>query len=100
MRRTRRGKALDISQAVRAAVLERDGCCILCGSYHGLPNAHFVPRSQGGLGIEENIVTLCPTCHYRYDQTTDRAAIMPIIERYLTNKYQEWDKSKLYYRKG
>ena len=73
----RRTKALEIPRKVKIAVFERDNeRCILCGS-NGLPEAHYIPRSKGGLGIEQNIVTLCRECHRRYDQTTDRTNIIP-----------------------
>ena len=42
-------KAVDIPPAVKRAVWERDGrCCVLCGSPFAAPNAHVIPRSQGG----------------------------------------------------
>ncbi len=101
MRKTRRGKALDITRATRDAVRERDGgCCILCGSNQGQPNAHFIARSQGGLGIEQNIVTLCPNCHYLYDQTVERIYIKQLIAGYLLTKYDGWNEKALYYKKG
>lgn len=62
-----RSKACDISQKVREEVFERDdGSCVICG-YLGIPNAHYIPRSAGGLGIKENVVTMCETCHHEYD---------------------------------
>ena len=98
--KSRRTKALEIPQRVTYAVWERDEArCILCGSQHAAPEAHFVPRSAGGLGIEENIVTLCRSCHDAYDQSTFRKPLGKRIETYLCGKYPEWDKSKLYYRK-
>lgn len=52
-------KATSISKSVKCAVYERDGYrCIICGSSQGQPNAHYIARSQGGLGIEENIVAV------------------------------------------
>ena len=55
--KTRRSKACDISQKVKQRVWERDnGCCVICGNnYNVMPNAHYIPRSKGGLGIEENV---------------------------------------------
>ena len=105
-----RTKALGITIAVKENVAERDEfdgytCCILCGTpappYNRLAfsNAHYISRAQGGLGIEENILTLCPECHYRYDQTTDRAMLKPFLGRYLKNHYPDWDEEKLIYRK-
>jgi 5-methylcytosine-specific restriction endonuclease McrA len=98
--KSRRTKALEIPQKVKYAVWERDGeRCILCGSPHAAPEAHFIPRSKGGLGIEENIVTLCRECHRRFDQTTDRENIAEFVRAYLAKKYPEWDETKIYYRK-
>ena len=105
-----RTKALGITIRVKEEVADRDifdgwTCCILCGTpappYNRLAfsNAHYISRAQGGLGIEENILTLCPECHYRYDQTTDRAMLKPFLGRYLKNIYPDWDESKLVYQK-
>jgi 5-methylcytosine-specific restriction endonuclease McrA len=86
---------------VKQAVYERDGGrCVLCGrSYGAFPNAHFIARSHGGLGVEENILTLCIPCHHRYDNSADRAEIREELEKYLRSKYPGWDESKLTYRK-
>lgn len=98
--KSKRAKACDITKKVKDRVWERDNQrCIVCGTYRAMPNAHFIPRSQGGLGVEENIVTLCLNCHEAYDHTTKRKEIGAFIERYLKEKYPEWDKSKLIYRK-
>ena len=98
--KSRRTKALEIPQTVKAKVYERDGeCCVWCGSPNGQPNAHYIPRSHSGLGIEENILTLCWPCHMRYDQTTDRAQMGEFFRRYLQSKYPDWDVNKLYYKK-
>jgi 5-methylcytosine-specific restriction endonuclease McrA len=64
-----------------------------------MPNAHFIPRSKGGLGIEQNIVTLCQECHHITDQTEHRQFMLEKIERYLKSKYDDWDKEDLIYRK-
>ena len=66
---------------------------------YGLPNAHFISRSHGGLGIEKNIVTLCPRCHRRYDQTDEREDIRMELREYLKSKYPDWVESDLIYRK-
>ena len=98
--KSRRTKALEISPAVKNAVYERDGgCCVWCGE-QGQPNAHFIPRSRGGLGIEENILTLCWECHMKYDQTTNRRKMGECFKEYLKGEYKNWDESKLYYKKG
>lgn len=92
-------KATNIPKNVKDAVARRDGGrCIICGRY-GAPNAHFISRGQGGLGIEENIVTLCEECHRRYDQTAERRIYRDMIADYLRQKYIGWDETKLVYRK-
>lgn len=97
--KSKRTKALDISPAVKAAVYERDGGrCVLCGR-PGFPNAHFIPRSQGGLGVEENVLTLCAWCHDRYDNGPYRAQTEAELEAYLRGLYPDWSREKLYYRK-
>ena len=98
--KSKRAKACDITKQVKDRVWERDGQrCIRCGTYRAMPNAHFIPRSKGGLGVEENIVTLCFACHEAYDHTIERKTIGVFIEEYLKGKYPEWDKSKLIYNK-
>ena len=104
-------KARSIPQKVKLAVAARDSidgwpCCIKCGrpapcyNSTAFSNAHFISRAQGGLGIEENILTLCPECHMEYDQHGDREEIKQFFREYLMSKYPDWDESKLIYRKG
>ena len=96
----KRTKALAISKAVKAAVYARDGgCCVLCLSRYGLPEAHYISRAQGGKGIEENIVTLCANCHREYDQGFHRQEIREELREYLKKQYPDWDESKLVYDK-
>lgn len=96
----KRTKALQISQSVKKAVYERDGGrCIICEA-PGDPVCHFISRGQGGLGIEENVLTLCWRCHMAYDQGPERRQLRGILKKYLQSEYPEWDESKLVYRKG
>lgn len=100
MAKSKRAKACDISKKVKDIVWERDGHrCIICGSRYAMPNSHFIRRSQGGLGIEENIVTMCQRCHSMYDQGADRRAIEAYAEKYLRSKYPNWSREKLTYKK-
>ena len=96
---SKRSKATDIPQSVKIIVYARDdGMCIFCGR-PGLPNAHFIARSQGGLGIEENIITACPVCHEKLDNSPARRRMKSIAAEYLKDKYPEWDERKLVYQK-
>lgn len=107
-RSSRRAKALAISEKVKDKVWERDcGVCVWC-LLHGprtgwpaFPEAHYIPRSKGGLGIEENILTLCRPCHDLYDfaPRAQREYMREIFRDYLSRCYKDWDESKLIYRK-
>lgn len=94
-------KAKQISTKTKKIVYERDnGLCVVCGR-RGLPEAHYIPRSAGGLGIEQNIVCLCRDCHNKFDfgdgETMDTYG--EIIRNYLKSKYPDWDEDKLIYKK-
>lgn len=101
--KSKRSKATDIPQKVKQVVWERDNhCCVICGNnYNVMPNAHYIPRSKGGLGIEENIFTACTDltpnkCHSKfdnYDVGKDK-----IIE-YFKEHYPNWKEENLYYKK-
>lgn len=62
---------------------------------------HILSReANGGLGIEENVVTLCPECHYQEDFGLNTKLYEEYIENYLKGIYgQDWNKEKLIYRK-
>lgn len=100
---SKRSKACEIPQKVKEIVWNRDSqSCIYCGKWvpKTCANAHFIKRSQGGLGIEENIVTLCPECHYQEDHGLNTQLYEDYIENYLKSIYgANWDKSKLIYKK-
>lgn len=99
MAKAKRTKALEIPPEVKEKVYERDeGCCVWCGK-QGEPNAHYIPRSQGGLGIEENILTLDWECHLEYDQSTDRPKMKAFFREYLKSKYPDWKEENLIYKK-
>lgn len=106
--KTKRSKATDISMSVKKKVFERDhGCCVVCGNnYNVMPNAHYISRTKGGLGIEQNVVTLCTEltpnkCHRKYDFGTleEQQEIGEKIKKYLQSKYEDWNEENLIYRK-
>ncbi|MDE6398764.1 MAG: HNH endonuclease [Clostridiales bacterium] len=94
-----RTKACAISKAVKETVYKRDrGRCILCGR-PGLPEAHYIPRSKGGLGIEQNIVTLCRPCHDLMDNTTARESLRRRVKEHLDLWYPNFSDTDRIYKK-
>mgnify|MGYP002770615752 FL=1 len=96
----RETKATSIPSDVKRAVWTRDlHHCVLCGTPYAAPVAHYIGRAQGGLGVEQNIVTLCSACHQRYDNSADRETIRSILRSYLQAQYPDWDEASLIYHK-
>lgn len=99
--KSKRTKATDISQKVKQIVWERDQHhCIICGSHEAMPNAHYIRRSKGGLGIPKNVVTLCQKCHHEFDNGKSSIHYQALIRDYLKNIYSDWNEFDLKYKKG
>lgn len=102
-KKKRRTIATGIPKSVKKIVWERDKHqCVLCGKYVPLECAccHFIPRSQGGLGIPENIFTACNDCHNKQDNGLNTLELELKIEKYLKEYYGiQWNKSNLIYKK-
>lgn len=104
MPKSRRANATSISPEVHDMVFLRDGGqCVYCHRKwpYVFPEAHYISRRKGGLGIPENILTLCRECHDRYDHGTkqEREGMREYFREYLMNLYEDWDESKLIYNK-
>ena len=51
-------------EALRQQILRRDGWrCQLCGTMTNLEVHHKEFRSQSGCDSEENLITVCTSCH-------------------------------------
>lgn len=107
--KTKRSKATDIEQSVKQIVWERDKhCCVICGnSTNVMPNAHYISRAKGGLGIEQNIFTACTRltkndCHYRFDNGTkeEKELLKEKVKKHFKTSYPNWNEEDLYYKKG
>lgn len=97
---SKRSKACDISKKTKDIVWDRDNHrCIFCGSPNAMPNAHVIPRSKGGLGVEKNIVTACIDCHRKMDQTSERKKYLNHAKKYLKSIYSDWNEEELIYKK-
>lgn len=97
--KSKRTKACGIAVSVKRAVYERDrGRCVFCGR-QGDPVAHYVPRSHGGLGIEENIITACCRCHMLMDGTTERKRMLKRAREHLDIFYPDFPDENRKYRR-
>lgn len=91
-------KATDISKKVKDEVWQRDNQqCIICGNPQAMPNAHYIRRAKGGLGIPENIVTLCLKCHTEFDGGNQFHKAK--IKAHLKRLYPNWENIRLIYSK-
>lgn len=101
--KSKRTKACEIKPKVRETVEERDNHrCVFCGSSDCRGEAHIVRRSQGGLGIEQNILTVCRRCHRKFDdgKKEERELYMNRAISYMKEHYPDWNISDLVYKKG
>lgn len=97
---SKRSKACEITPAVREAVEKRDGhCCIFCGSPNARGEGHYIGRAQGGLGVEENIITVCRYCHNEMDNGKNMVKYRAFAESYLKDHYPGWDAREYIYSK-
>jgi 5-methylcytosine-specific restriction endonuclease McrA len=99
-----RTKYTNIPPKVREAVEKRDSidghpCCIFCGSPNARGEAHIVPRSQGGEGIEQNIITVCRDCHRLLDSSQARDVMKKKAINYLLKYYPAWTVDSVTYDK-
>ncbi|GGK84755.1 hypothetical protein GCM10009067_41150 [Haloarcula sebkhae] len=61
---SRRSQAEKVSAATRERIIERDGNeCLRCGGTENLSPHHIIPVAVGGENTDENLATLCKTCH-------------------------------------
>ena len=96
---SKRTKATSISKKVKEEVFVRDkGKCIFCGN-PGLPECHYIKRSQNGLGIPKNIFTGCRECHNKFDDSIEREKMLPIAKKHFESLYPDWKEEDLIYHK-
>lgn len=96
----KRTKATSIPFKVKQEVFIRDGGrCIFCGR-PGYPEAHYISRTRGGLGIPENIVTACRECHRRMDASEERPQYLKRAKEYLDILYPDFTDEMRIYKKG
>lgn len=105
-------RELQFDTKTRKKIIERDrGECIFCvkgyhmecgqGALYAKDIMHFIPRSQMGLGIEQNGAVGCRYHHNLLDNGNKglRQEMLGIFEDYLKFMHSDWDKDKLVYKK-
>lgn len=106
---------LQFDKAVIQKIQQRDDyTCLFCKQGYHMekfdPNKmdcivhdimHYIPKSHMGLGIEENGVEGCRMHHTLLDNGNQglRDEMLDIMEDYLKSCYDDWEKSKLVYKK-
>lgn len=113
--KNRRTKATGISTSTVIKVTERDSwTCIFCERDYEMNGPgfeigrtvkdvmHYIPRSRGGRGIEQNLAIGCRYHHMMLDNGNNgrREEMLKIFREYLRRMYRGWDEEKLIYRKG
>lgn len=113
MKQKTRNKRLQFDMKTKQKIAQRDMTCLFCRQqYHmstagdeygySIPDiAHYVNKSAGGLGIEENGVLVCRYHHQLLDNGNKglRGEMLFRMEAYLKSIYPGWTKEDLYYRK-
>ena len=108
MKKSKQARAREFSPAARQMIRERDGDrCIFCEmGYPGIPTytcglqiMHYIPRSQGGLGIPENGAVGCVCHHQMLDNGREGLEMKALFRNYLMKHYPGWDEKKLVYSK-
>ena len=105
-------RKLQFDLKTREKIIERDGGCIFC--MMGFPRKdatwldltikdimHFIPKSQMGLGIEQNGALGCRYHHSKLDNGNEglRPEMLNRFEAYLRSIYPDWNKKDLVYKK-
>lgn len=109
----KRTKKLQFSTNTRKKIICRDnGECIFCSRGYHMQSRdpfayeikdimHYVSKSAGGLGIEENGAVGCRYHHTLLDNGNKglRPEMLEIFREHLKSHYPGWDEAKLSYQK-
>ena len=107
---SKRSRACDFSAKERTLIKDSDYRCIFCRKGYRMGGAntfntsimeimHYIPRSQGGLGIARNAALGCKYHHMMMDESEHRAEMRGILRDYLRSMYQDWKEEDLVYHK-
>ncbi|MDD3369221.1 MAG: hypothetical protein PHP50_10105 [Lachnospiraceae bacterium] len=104
---------LQFNEATRLRVYKRDGAeCLFCRLQYHMHCTdpmqleikdimHYINKSAGGLGVEQNGVLGCRYHHGLLDNGNRglRSEMLEIMRNYLKEQYSGWDEEDLYYSK-
>lgn len=112
-KKSKRTETVQFSQKTKEKIYYRDNMqCIFCSM--GYCNEcksgmllqikdimHFIPKSQGGKGIEQNGAVGCRYHHDLMDNGDKglREDMLKKFEAYLRSIYPDWNKKNLFYKK-
>ena len=113
MKKSKQAKLREFNKAAREDIKRRDqGQCIFCAAGYRMEGAtwygrsllsimHYIPRSQGGLGIPQNGALGCQYHHEMLDNGNkgNRVEMLEIFREHLKENYTDWDEKKLVYDK-
>lgn len=98
----------EYNQKTRRAIHKRDNeCCLFCRIGYYLPDQpallpelqimHIVPRSQNGMGVEQNGVLGCVWHHIMLDNGNKgrRSEMLQILEDYMREMYPGWTRESV-----
>lgn len=107
--KSEKARACEFGERDRNEIYKRDRGCIFCGMNYMMGDgcgtymsyAHYIPRSDNGLGVKENGVLLCQYHHNMMDNGNkgNRQEMLDIVKGYLMDHYPDWDEKKLRYNK-
>ena len=107
-----RTRKCEFSKQSRLKIIERDRGCIFCQRGYHMDETdgfgrelfeimHYIPRSQGGLGIPQNGALGCKDHHMMLDNGNKgrREEMLEIFRDHLKRFYKDWDEKSLVYSK-
>ena len=109
-KKSKRAKATDFNSVTRELIRQRDRYqCLFCRlKKYGKSECdwiqdimHYINRSAGGLGVEQNGVLGCRYHHNLLDNGNKgyRKEMLEDMRKYLQGIYPDWKEEDLYYRK-
>ena len=112
-KRSKRSRACEFSASARIKIYNRQrNECLFCLMNYEMEKAdpyelsiheimHIVPRSHGGLGIEQNGVLGCKFHHMMMDNGSSgkREEMLEICREYLRRVYPDFDFNQVTYMK-